>query len=59
MLRNDDEVLLQLRKNCSFAGNYGFVGGHLDGNEKIIDVAKKLQGILNLGVFYDSNHQLS
>ena len=27
MLRRNDEVLLQLRKNCSFAGNYGFVGG--------------------------------
>lgn len=39
MLRRNDEVLLQLRKNCSFAGNYGFVGGHLDGNEKIIDAA--------------------
>ncbi len=39
MLRKDDKVLLQLRKNCSFAGNWGFVGGHLDGNEQIISAA--------------------
>ena len=36
MLRKDDKVLLQLRQNCSFSGYWGFVGGHLDGGEKII-----------------------
>lgn len=39
MLRRNNDVLLQLRKNCSFAGHYGFVGGHLDGNEKITTAA--------------------
>ena len=41
MLRRDNQVLLQLRQNCSFAGFWGFVGGHLDGNEKIIDAAAR------------------
>ena len=39
MLRQGDKVLLQLRQNCSFAGYWGFVGGHLDGNEQIISAA--------------------
>lgn len=39
MLKKNNSVLLQLRKNCSFAGNFGFVGGHLDGDEKIVDAA--------------------
>lgn len=39
ILRKGDKVLLQLRQNCSFAGNYGFVGGHLDGNEQIVAAA--------------------
>ena len=39
MLRQDNQVLLQLRQNCSFAGNWGFVGGHLDGNEQIVSAA--------------------
>ena len=36
IFRNEDKVLLQLRQNCSFSGYWGFVGGHLDGNEQII-----------------------
>ena len=39
MLRREDKVLLQLRQNCSFDGYWGFVGGHLDGNEAIISAA--------------------
>lgn len=39
MLRQDDCVLLQLRQNCSFDGFWGFVGGHLDGNEQIATAA--------------------
>ena len=39
ILRQGDNVLLQLRKNCAFSGYWGFVGGHLDGNEKIISGA--------------------
>lgn len=39
MLRQDDKVLLQLRQNCSFAGNWGFVGGHLDGKEQMTQAA--------------------
>ncbi len=39
MLRKDTKVLLQLRKNCSFSGDYGFVGGHLDGAEQIVSAA--------------------
>ncbi len=39
MLKKDTKVLLQLRKNCSFSGNYGFVGGHLDGSEQIVTAA--------------------
>lgn len=39
MLKKDTKVLLQLRKNCSFSGNYGFVGGHLDGAEQIVTAA--------------------
>ena len=35
MLRQENKVLLQLRQNCSFSGSWGFVGGHLDGNEQI------------------------
>lgn len=39
MLRKGDTVLLQLRKNCSFNGYWGFVGGHLDGKEQIVSAA--------------------
>ncbi len=39
MLRKDNQVALQLRQNCSFAGSYGFIGGHLDGGESIIACA--------------------
>ena len=35
IFRKEDQVLLQLRQNCSFSGYFGFVGGHLDGNEQI------------------------
>ena len=30
ILRQDDKILLQLRQNYSFSGNWGFVGRHLD-----------------------------
>lgn len=39
ILKKDDMVLLQLRQNCSFADHWGFVGGHLDGHEKITTAA--------------------
>ena len=39
MLRKNNKVLLQLRQNCSFDGYWGFVGGHLDGNEQIVSAA--------------------
>ena len=39
MLRKENKVLLQLRQNCSFSGYWGFVGGHLDGNEQIVSAA--------------------
>lgn len=39
MLRQNNQVLLQLRQNCSFAGHWGFVGGHLDGNKQIATAA--------------------
>lgn len=41
MLCKDDKVLLQLRQNCSFSGYWGFVGGHLDGNERIDEAAAR------------------
>ena len=39
MLRQGNTVLLQLRQNCSFSGHWGFVGGHLDGDEQIVSAA--------------------
>lgn len=39
MIRQEDKILLQLRQNCSFSGYYGFVGGHLDGQESIVSAA--------------------
>ena len=39
MLRKNNQVLLQLRQNCSFSGYWGLVGGHLDGNEQIASAA--------------------
>ena len=39
MLRQGNKVLFQLRQNCSFSGHWGFVGGHLDGNETIVSAA--------------------
>lgn len=39
ILRQGSRVLLQLRQNCSFDGCWGFVGGHLDGNEGIVSAA--------------------
>ena len=35
VLRQKTQVLLQLRQNCSFSNHWGFVGGHLDGDEGI------------------------
>ena len=35
MFRQGKKVLLQLRQNGLFSGMWGFVGGHLDGGEKI------------------------
>lgn len=39
MLRQENKVLFQLRKNCAYSGFWGFVGGHLDGNEQIVSAA--------------------
>ena len=39
VLRQKAQVLLQLRQNCSFSNHWGFVGGHLDGNEGIVSAA--------------------
>ena len=39
IIRQEDKILLQLRQNCSFSGHYGFVGGHLDGQESIVSAA--------------------
>lgn len=39
MLRQNNKVLLQRRKNSSFSGYWGFVGGHLDGHEQIVSAA--------------------
>lgn len=39
MLRQGNDVLLQLRKGGSLSGYWGFVGGHLDGNEQIVAAA--------------------
>ena len=35
LLQREDKIYLQLRKNCSFEGMYGAIGGHLDGGETI------------------------
>lgn len=35
LLKKDDKLYLQLRKNCSFEGMYGAIGGHVDGGETI------------------------
>lgn len=37
ILRQGKQVYLQLRKNASFAGQYCFIAGHLDGNETLKD----------------------
>ena len=42
----------QLRQNCSFAGYYGFVGGHLDGDEKITTAAVR-EVVEEIGVQVD------
>jgi len=39
LLRQGTQVLLQLRQNCSFSNHWGFVGGHLDGDEGIVSAA--------------------
>jgi len=39
VLRRGSQVLLQQRQNCSFSGHWGFVGGHLDGDEGIVSAA--------------------
>ena len=35
LLMENNNIYLQLRKNCSFAGMYGAIGGHVDGGETI------------------------
>ena len=35
LLQKEGKIYLQLRKNCSFEGMYGAIGGHLDGGETI------------------------
>lgn len=37
LLKEENKIYLQLRKNCSFAGMYGAIGGHVDGGETIIN----------------------
>ena len=37
ILKKENKIYLQLRKNCSFEGMYGAVGGHVDGGETIIN----------------------
>lgn len=39
LLEQEDKIYLQLRKNCSFAGMYGAIGGHADGGETIANAA--------------------
>ncbi len=36
LLMKDHKLYLQLRKNCSFAGMYGAIGGHADGGETLV-----------------------
>lgn len=49
LLKKENKLYLQLRKNCSFEGMYGTIGGHVDGGEKIstaiIREAKEEAGI--------------
>ena len=49
VLRKNNKVYLQLRKNCSFSGMFGAIGGHLDGQETIVNAlireAKEEAGI--------------
>lgn len=35
LLMKNNKIYLQLRKNCSFSGMYGAIGGHVDGGETI------------------------
>ena len=37
LLKKENKIYLQLRKNCSFAGMYGSIGGHVDGGETIVN----------------------
>ena len=50
ILKKNNKLYLQLRKNCSFSGMYGLIGGHVDGQEKlktaIIREAKEEAGII-------------
>ena len=39
LFMKDDEVLLQLRKNIRFDGQYGVPSGHLDEGESVTDCA--------------------
>ena len=49
ILRKHNKIYLQLRKNCSFSGMFGAIGGHLDGQETIVNAlireAKEEAGI--------------
>lgn len=35
LLFENNKLVLQYRKNCSFSDMYGTIGGHIDGGEKI------------------------
>ncbi len=35
LLTQGEKIFLQLRQNCSFADQWGAIGGHVDGGEKI------------------------
>ena len=37
LLKQNERLYLQLRKNCSFEGMYGAIGGHVDGGETIVN----------------------
>ncbi len=39
LLKKEEKILLQHRKNCSFSGCWGLVGGHLEANETIRQAA--------------------
>ena len=41
LLMKNGKIYLQLRKNCSFSGMYGAIGGHVDGGETITNAVMR------------------